>query len=167
MMNIKKEILVNKSVEVAWDVLGNQFGEAYKWASGLNHSNAYGKPQLEGASCNNRACDTTQGKIKEVIRIFDPKQYTLAYEVIEGFPFFIDTAINKWTLIPNGKTTRVNIDFNMETKGLMGFLMKPMMKMQMNKLLGFVLEDFKYFVENGQPSPRKMKELSKSAAIAA
>ncbi len=166
-MNIKKEILVNKNIEEAWEVLGNQFGEAYKWASGLNHSNAYGKAQLEGATCSNRACDTTQGKIKEVVKIFDSKRYILEYEVIEGFPFFIDTAINRWTLTPHENATRVNIDFNLKTKGLMGFIMKPMMKMQMNKLIGFAIEDFKHFVETGKPSPRKMKEISKSPAMAA
>ncbi len=166
MMNIKKEITVNKSIEKAWDVLGNQFGEAYQWASGLNHSNAYGKPQLEGATCNNRSCDTTQGKIEEVIRTFDPKNHMLEYEVIDGFPFFVDTGINKWKLTANGNTTKVNIDFNLKTKGLMGFIMNPMMKMQMNKLIGFVLEDFKHYVETGQPSPRKAKELAKNPVLA-
>lgn len=165
-MNIKKEIFINSSIEEAWEVLGNQFGEAYKWASGLNHSNAYGSPQLEGANCNNRACNTTQGKIKEVIRTFDAKQYILEYEVIEGFPFFIDTAVNKWQLTTNGNSTKVDIDFNLKTKGIMGIIMRPMMKMQMNKLIGYVLEDFKHFVETGKPSPRKAKELAKKTALA-
>jgi len=167
MMNIKKEITVNKSIQEAWDVLGNQFGEAYQWASGLNHSHAYGEPQLEGAACNNRSCDTAQGQIEEVIRTFDPKNYVLEYEVIDGFPFFVDTGINKWQLTANGNTTTVNIDFNLKTKGLMGIIMQPMMKMQMNKLIGFVLEDFKHYVETGQPSPRKAKELAKKLAMAA
>lgn len=166
-MNIKKEILVNSSIEETWDVLGNQFGEAYQWASGLNHSNGYGKPQLEGASCSVRDCDTSQGKIKEVLRTFDPKRYVIEYEVVEGFPFFVDTAINKWRLTKNGSSTKVDIDFNLKTKGIMGAIMKPMMKMQMNKLIGFVLEDFKHFVETGQPSPRKAKELAKKPAMAA
>lgn len=165
-MNIKKKITVNKNIEKAWDVLGNQFGEAYKWASGLNHSNAYGKPQLEGTTCNNRSCDTTQGKIEEVIRTFDSKNYILEYEVIDGFPFFVDTGINKWQLTANGITTNVNIDFNLKTKGLMGFIMNPMLKMQMNKLIGFALEDFKHYVETGQPSPRKVKELAKKTVMA-
>lgn len=162
-MNIKKEIFINSSIEEAWEVLGNQFGEAYKWASGLNHSNAYGSPQLEGANCNNRACNTTQGKIKEVIRTFDAKQYILEYEVIEGFPFFIDTAVNKWQLTTNGNSTKVDIDFNLKTKGIMGIIMRPMMKMQMNKLTANILDDFKHYVETGKPSVSKAKEMAKRA----
>lgn len=165
-MNIKKEILVNSNIEEAWEILGNQFGEAHQWASGLNQSIGYGKPQLEGASCSVRDCDTTQGKIKEVLRTFDPNRYVLKYEVIEGFPFFIDTAINKWRLTKNGSSTKVDIDFNLKTKGIMGIIMKPMIKMQMNKLIGYVLEDFKHFVETGKPSPRKAKELAKNHALA-
>jgi len=157
MMNIKKEITVNKSIQEAWDVLGNQFGEAYQWASGLNHSHAYGEPQLPGTTCNNRSCDTAQGKIEEVIRTFDPKNYILEYEVVDGFPFL---------LTETGNTTRVNIDFKLKTKGLMGSIMSPMMKIQMNKLIGFVLEDFKHYVETGRPSPRKAKEIAKNPAFA-
>lgn len=166
MMNIKKEIIVNKNIDEAWDVLGNQFGEAYQWASGLNHSHAYGDPQLPGTTCNNRSCDTTQGKIEEVIRTFDSKNYILEYEVVDGFPFFVDTGVNKWQLTETGNTTRVNIDFKLKTKGLMGSIMSPMMKIQMNKLIGFVLEDFKHYVETGRPSPRKAKEIAKNPAFA-
>ena len=79
-------------------------------ASGLNHSKGYGAPTIIEAPSNNRACDLPSGKIKEVIRTFDPQNYELEYEVIEGFPFFVDTAINNWQLNEIGSdTTRVNI----------------------------------------------------------
>ena len=90
-MEFKKSIIVNQPINQVWEVLGNQYGEAYKWASGLYHSEGFGTPQLEGASCNNRACETSTGKIKEKIRVFDEQNYELEYEVIEGFPFFVDS----------------------------------------------------------------------------
>ena len=160
-MEFNREIIINKPIEAAWEILGNQFGEAYKWARGLKHSNAYGQPVLAGASCNNRACDTTQGKIKEVIRNFDPDNYRLSYEVIEGFPFFVESGVNNWQLIPQGKMTQVKMHLVIKTKGLMGAILGPLMKMQMNKLTTYAIEDFKHFVETGNPSPEKVKEMKK------
>ena len=42
--------------------------------------------------------------------------------------------------------------------------MKPMMKWQLSKTFDQVLEDFKVYVETGQPSPAKAKELANRAA---
>lgn len=160
-MEFKKEIIIDKSIEQVWDVLGNQFGEAYKWAGGLKHSEAFGAPKIDGAVCNNRACDTTTGSIKEVIRKFDPAKNELEYEVIEGFPFFVNTAINNWKLTSKGKQTKVNMHLVIQTKGIVGSIMSPMMKMQMTKLTAGILEDFKHYVETGKPSPSKAKEMKK------
>ncbi len=160
-MEFKREILVNKPIADVWEVLGNQYGEAYKWARTLNHSAGFGTPKIEGAVCNNRTCDTTQGRIKEVVKTFDAKNYILAYEVEEGFPFFIGTAINTWRLTQRGNATQVNMHLRMETKGLVGSIMSPMMKLQLNKLLTDVIGDFKHYVEIGKPSPEKAEELAK------
>ncbi len=160
-MNIKKEIIVNKPIAQVWEVLGDQYGEAYKWASGLDHSEGLGLPKLEGAPCSQRTCQTSFGKITEAVRTYDESRYELEYEVIKGFPGFIDTAINNWQLQATGNGTKVLIDFNMTTKGFLGLFMAPLMKMQMNKVITNVLDDFKQYVETGQQSPRKAKETAK------
>lgn len=166
-MEIKRTFIVNQPIEQVWDILGNDFGGAHKWASGLYHSEGYGKPQLAGASCNNRACDTSQGAIKEVIRVFDPAGYHLAYEVIEGFPGFVKSGVNNWRLKSMGQQTQVDIHFIAETQGLLGVFMGPMMKLQLGRVFDAVLDDFKVYVETGQPSLRKAKENQKRAAKAA
>ena len=51
-MEFKKEIIIEKPAGQVWEVLGNQYGEAYKWASGINHSNSYGQPELTQANCS-------------------------------------------------------------------------------------------------------------------
>ena len=163
-MNFKRETTIRKPIEEVWDVLGNQFGEAHRWASSLNHSQGYGTPTLKGAQCNNRACDTTQGKIKEVVKRFDPQHHVLTYEVLEGFPFFVDTGVNTWSLSPKGDSTHLQMNCDIQTKGLVGTIMTPMMRMQMNKLFDEVIEDFKYYVEHdGEPHPRKVKAQRKLA----
>lgn len=165
-MEIKKEIIINQPIEKVWDILGHQFGQAYLWASSLNHSEGYNAPKLDQAPCNNRACSTTQGDIKEVIRQFDSQNHVLAYEVMEGFPFFVKKGINTWRLSQKGKTTVVNIHLVIETTGLVGALMAPMMKLQMSSLLSQVAVDLKHYAETGKPSPNKAKELKKLAKAA-
>ncbi len=160
-MEFKQEVWANQSVSEVWQILGNDYANAHKWAAGLYHSEGMGQPQLEGASCNTRSCDTSSGKIKEEIRVFDPANYVLAYEVIDGFPFFVDTAVNRWSLHPQGDKTLIKMHLTMKTKGLVGFLMAPMMKLQINKVTRDAVADLKYYVEHGVPSPQKAREMAK------
>ena len=167
-MNIKKEIIVNKSASEVWEVLGNQFPEAYKWARGLDHSEGHGEARFEGASCSNRTCEVPGfGKIQEVIKKFDPENHVLIYQVTQGFPGFITSAINTWKLTSSGMNTKVEMDMIMNTKGIKGALMGPMMKMNLSKTVAGVLSDLKTYVETGEPSVQKLKEIDKAARKAA
>lgn len=162
-MEFKREIIIDRPVAKVWDILGNQFGEVYKWASGINHSESFGEPKLKQAHCNNRACELPSGKIKEVILKFDPYNFELEYEVIEGFPSFVDSGINNWKLTNLNGKTKVNMHLVIKTKGILGSIMGPIMKMQMNALTKSVLTDLKHYVETGKPSQFKQKELGKLA----
>lgn len=162
-MEIRKEIIVNRGVSETWEVLGNQFGDAYKWATGLYHSEGFGTPQLAGATFNNRKCNTSFGTITEEIRAFDTNEHHLSYEVIDGFPGFVKKGVNNWRLQRiNEKQTKVLIHFVGETQGILGVLMGGMMKIQLNKALTEALVDFKNFVETGNPSPGKIKDNKKN-----
>ena len=163
-MEVRKQIIVNKSIQEAWEVLGNQYTEAYKWARELYHSEGRGTPSLEGASCSNRTCDTSFGTIQEEISTFDTQDYILEYEVISGFPSFIKQGINHWSLRKVSDTqTEVTMHFKGVTQGIMGLLMGPLMGLKLNKNLGEALGDFKHYVETGQPSPGKIKDMEKHA----
>ena len=100
--------------------------------------------------------------------IFDPQHYRLQYEVIDGFPGFVKSGINTWTLKElAGDKTQVDVHFIAVLGGLMGTIMKPMMKWQLSSTFDQVLEDFKVYVETGKPSAKKAKELRKLAKKAA
>ena len=162
-MEFKKEIIINKPVEVVWEVLGHQYGDAYKWASGLNHSKTYNAAVIQGAPSANRTCELPSGTIKEEIIKFDAVNFILEYKVIEGFPFFIDTAVNKWQLTKiSAESTKVAMHLKVKTKGLIGKVMTPMMRLQLNKQIQSIPNDLKHFVETGLPSINKTKELKKS-----
>ncbi|MDC7998390.1 SRPBCC family protein [Gilvibacter sediminis] len=161
-MEVKKEIIVDKPISEVWGILGNQFGDAYKWARGLYHSESFGQPAVEDAHCSNRACNTSFGAIKEKINVFKPNQQ-LSYEVIEGFPGFIKSGLNNWYLTKlNDNRTKVHIHFLGETQGILGVIMKPMMKLNLSITIKDALQDFKFYVENGKPSPEKIKDIKKN-----
>lgn len=157
-MILKNTITILKPIADVWDVLGNDFTNAYRWSSDLKHSEGTGRHVANGV-CETRHCDVKgMGKIQEKIEIFDPENHILAYEVTHGFPFFVKRGVNHWTLVSQGNySTRLEMNAKLETKGLIGAMMAPMMKMQMGGMLKRVAEDFKYYVETGKPHPRKLR----------
>lgn len=160
-MVIEKEILVNKSINAAWNVLGLDFANASKWASAVNHSEGRGNA-FNGSNCSERGCSTTMGSIKEKLYAFSNENFTLAYEVAEGMPSMIKSATNTWKLIDVGHNTcKLQITMDIRMGGFFGSLLKPMVKMQMSKMGNHLVEDFAHYVENGTPHPRKLKALRK------
>lgn len=164
-MQIVKEITVNNNIESAWKVLGHEFSDAHKWASAIRHSEGKGSG-LNGATCSERMCDIpSMGKIKEKFLQFSNERHLLSYDVYEGMPSMVKSTTNTWQLTPAGQGTS-NLKMRMEIQlgGLMGIIMMPMMKMMMSKMANEVVEEFKFYVENGQPHPRKIKAMKKYKA---
>ena len=161
-MDIQKETIVNKPIEEVWDLLGNRYGDGYKWARGLYHSEVQGAPTIEGAVCSNRSCETSFGHLNEEIRVFKPNEQ-LSYEVVEGFPGFIKKGVNNWYLTRiSDHETKVAMRFVGETQGIAGAIMGPMMKMNLSKGLEGALYDFRHYLETGKPSPEKIKDNRKN-----
>jgi hypothetical protein len=159
-MKIVTEIVIDKPAAAVWEVVGTQFGSAYLWASALNHTQGHGAKISEQVS-ESRTCDIQgMGRIREKLVEFDPAARTLSYEVKEGFPFFVARGVNRWRLVDQGGRTRVVSNAEIVTKGVIGALMSPMMKMQMSGMMRRTLEDLKHYVEIGVPHPRKQKAMA-------
>lgn len=156
-MILEKEILINKSIDAAWAVLGLDFGNAYKWASAVNHSEAMGD-DFKGAACTERGCSTSLGNIKEQLFEFSSEKFTLAYEVIEGKPSVVEFATNTWKLHKiTPDSCELHIIMNIKLSGFFGSILQPILKIKMANMGQELVEDFKYYVENGIPHPRKSK----------
>lgn len=154
-MKITTEIFINKPTLDVWEIVGNQFGSAHIWASALTHTEGSGRKMTEQVS-ENRTCDIKgMGRIHERLLEFDVKNFALTYEVTNGFPFFVERGINRWTMTPEGSSTRLQSVADITTQGFVGMLMAPLMKMQMKRLMHRLLEDLKHYVETGVPHPRK------------
>lgn len=156
---IKQELIINAPISKAWQVLGPEFADAYKWASTIKHSEARDNTSFNGSTCSERGCSIKGlGNTKEKLLIYSEADHKISYHVYEGMPKMVRYATNTWTLtdLGNGQT-KVEINLVMKTGGMMGAMMKGMMKKKMNKMAKSIIQEFGYYVENGKPHPRKIK----------
>jgi len=157
-MKIEKQIIVNKSIEDAWKVLGTDFATAHIWASPLINCQANDNKSFNGSSCTERICDIKgTGKTKEKLLQFSNDTHSLNY-VVEGMPEVVTHATNTWWLTSiNAAQTKLNMKMEVALSGFMGKLMQPMMKIMLGKMFSTIIIDFKYYVENGRPSEAKLR----------
>ena len=160
-MNIIKKLTIGKPIEDVWEVLGNQFGNIDKWASIISHSEVSGEAKVPGVNYSIRSTKTTQGDTQQELTGFNPAQHTISYKSISGTPFFIKQVKAEWSLTKNDdNSTALVLDFNVETQGIMGVILGPVAKVKLGKLGDVILDDFKYYVENGKPHARKLAALN-------
>lgn len=160
---IKQEIIINAGIDKAWQVLGPEFADAYKWASSIKHSEARNEDSMNGSTCTERACNISgMGNTKEKLLSYSETDHQLSYQVYEGMPNMVKYASNTWKLTDLGNgTTQLEMQIEMQTGGIMGRMMKGMMRKKMTKMSKQIAEEFQYYVEHGMPHPRKLKSLNK------
>ena len=155
-MDIIKKITIDKPVEEVWEVLGNQFGEVSNWASIISESKVYGESKLNGVNYSIRETNTAKGITKQEITSFDPERHSLSYKSIAGTPPIIKEVRAHWRLAnKDANTTNLVMDFTADMKGL-GFILVPLVKKKLGKIGDNLLEELKYYVENGKQHPRKI-----------
>jgi len=160
----KKGEVINVSAADLWKIVGDDFANAGKWATSIDHSEGSGTPEFEGATCSNRGCELNAkgfSSIKEKLTQYDAENHQLAYEVYEGFPGFVTLGRNHWTIESITPTSsRVTMQMTMKMKPFMGALMGGMMKKNINTLLPIVLNDLKVYAETGEVSESKKARIA-------
>jgi len=160
-MVINKQIEIKNSIENVWKILGHDFAHPYKWASNVSHSEGRGK-QIASIECDERACQTSMGNIREKIKHYSDKEHIVSWDIVEGLPFFVSKAESKWRLTSeSNEVTGLHINMEMHLKPWF-FFMSPMAKKMFDKLAANLSEDFAYYTENGKPHPRKLKVMENS-----
>lgn len=155
-MDINKKITIDKPVEEVWEVLGNQFGQISNWASLIKESKVYGESKLNGVDFSIRETNTLKGITKQEITSFEPEKHSLSYKSISGTPPIIKEVRANWSLAKNdSNTTKLVMDFTADMKGL-GFILAPIVKIKLGKIGDELLEELKYYLENGKQHPRKI-----------
>ncbi|MDG1331097.1 MAG: SRPBCC family protein [Crocinitomicaceae bacterium] len=162
--NVDREIEINVSAEQLWEMVGPGFVEVYKWSSNVDHAEGSGKSEFEGAVCSNRSCAVNVkgfSSIAEKLTNYSIDNKTLSYEVVEGMPGFMVLAENTWTVVPISESkSKLVMKGRFSTKGLMGTMMRGMMKKKMGETLEMVLNDAKVYAETGVPSAVKQARIA-------
>ena len=154
-MKIIKELTISKPIDEVWEVLGNQFGKIDKWSSLISHSEVSGPAKISGVDFSIRSTKTTNGDTKQELTGFDPSKHTLSYKSLSGTPPIIKEVNAIWSLKQKGdSSTHLTLDFQAQMKGI-GHLLAPIAKIKLGKVGDELLDDFKFYVENGKPHPRK------------
>lgn len=157
-IHIQKEIEISKQIDEVWEVMGKQFAQVHLWSTNFKDSKPGGTVKFTDLDYSERITVTGRGETIQALDAFDSANHSLAYHITKGAPGIAKHASAVWSLkstTPN-KTTVV-LEFNMETKGFVGFLMSPLIKLGIGKSATEIGEDLKHYLENGKPHPRKVE----------
>jgi hypothetical protein len=154
---IKHELIINADLDKAWQVLGPGYAAIDQWASAVKQSEAKDTQSLNGSVCMERSCQVTGlGNVLAKLTEYSETNHMLVYQVVKGMPGIVKYAACTWSLanIGNGQISLV-VRFEFKTGGLLGGLMKGLVRNNTSKLYAGAAEEFKHYLESGAPHPRK------------
>ncbi len=160
-MDIRLHMDIDATPDRVWGILGERFMHVGEWAAPISRS--CGVNQKHPGLGSVRECHTVgigpipPGRVRERLTAFDPAARSLAYEAATGLPSFILSAVSRWSVEPLGAArscVRMHASFSLRW---FARIASPLMRWQMTREGGRVLEDLKYFSEHGHPHPRKRR----------
>ena len=156
-LTFSEQVTIDASIEDAWEVMGNQFASPHIWAANFLTSEPGGAPKLKGVDFRHRATTTANGDNWQELDTFDPSTHSLSYHISKGVPPIAKRGTGHWKLteLAEGKT-QLQVDFVLETKGLLGLVMSAKVNKSVGQASGQLIEEFKYYLEHGTPHPRKL-----------
>jgi hypothetical protein len=160
-MHLRSHLAINAPATEVWHVIAHQFDAIGQWASSIPVSYAVPEaPAPLGAEVGARVCATGVRGFKDVRERFtsyDEQAMRFAYEATAGLPWLVRHAENHWHVHPLSQSRcEVEAQAVVDLRAIPGLFLAPLLKLQMNRLGRQVLEELKYYVEHGQPHPRKV-----------
>lgn len=168
-MKIEHKTEVNAGVEKVWKVVATDFDKASEWMALVPASHKIGENLgFDGAPMEGRVCqlsDEPNGLYaEEKFTHFDASNHVYHMEVVPKngkIPVEKNNVIVKVESLGLNKS-QVTWTSDITLKPL-GKVMYPVLKLGLSKGFAELLEELKYFVETGEPHPRKMKALAKAS----
>jgi len=163
MATITAERIIEAPADAVWEVIAHQFDRVGEWATAIPTSTAsVGINANVGAPVMGRVCFTDVQMVPEVeerIVAYDEADRSLTYEG-HGLPKFIKTARNNWHVEALGhRRSRVSLEATLEPRGILGRLMYVLLRLQLTRIGPQFLSDLEHYIEHGEPSPRKQRQL--------
>ncbi len=152
-LKFKKEI--KKPINEVWRFVIDEFHNGHKWATGTSSCR-----KGEAHEDFDRVCETESGRLMDKITSIDNENYILEFSV-KGLPFFVRSVVGIWRLRQiSDKQTEITIGPRIEVMPIIGTILQIPMKSQLNKIYPGLLDDLAVYIETGNPSARKQKEIN-------
>jgi hypothetical protein len=158
---------ISADASTIWSVLSDDFVDISKWARAVRSSrpNPAAKTVPAGASTGGRVCDVEgMGVTDELITEFDAAEMRIAYSLAAAkLPGFVRNPQTAWKVerLAEGRS-RVTVTATSSLAGLMGTVMRPMLRKKFGSTLEGLLADLGAFVETGSPSEAKATRLARA-----
>jgi hypothetical protein len=156
-MQLRAEVQIGAPPEVAWDVVGDQFGRVGEWACPISESSIDGRPGVGAV----RTCRVSgfgpvgAGVIAERLTVFDQAGRRLEYEAARGMPAFVARAASRWSVHPRlDQACVVRVHASVALRPW-AWALGPLLWWRIRGQSRRVLEELAYRVETGRPHPRK------------
>lgn len=153
MINVKISNEVNKPLSELWKLSVENFDTMGTWATGVLHSK-------KGENCD-RVCATPFGELHEDILEKNEEEHFIKVAA-SGMPFFVTKATGGWSFKEiTEDLTGFTVELNLETMPVIGSVMGLFMKPKLRKSLEIVANDYKTYLETGEISKSKKREIAK------
>ena len=168
-MKTTKIITIDTAGDKVWDVFAHDFDNAYKWMASIPKS--FGKDngkKYPDSSSAGRVCELDSNpngmKAKESFLAYseENKTCTVLIEFLNtpfGFPLVQNVA--EFSLTEQGENQSVVTFSITSTLKPLAFIIYPIIKFGFGFFVKPIVEELKFYVENGTPHPRKVKAINK------
>ena len=167
-MKIIKKTIIDKPIHDVWKTWAEEFDKAQDWMAVVVHS--FEKKEgnkTENSPMVGRVCEfsskTDGPKVSEDILLYDENNHLMNIKVV---PQNVSLPL-KYNLLKSSlkkvsdERTEITLDIN-PSLSFAGYFLYPVLKKGLSKSFNELLEEFKHYVENGSPHPRKLKKQQRS-----
>jgi hypothetical protein len=164
-MELRAETIIHAPANAVWAALGTRFGRIDEWAAPIAASKMDGEAHVGAV----RTCQFTgigpfkPGIVQEQLTEFDAETMNLAYVAVDGLPTFAEGAVNRFSVHAlSDDRCLVRSQATMQLRGPMR-MFSWLVRHRLERVGSQVLDELRYFVERGRPSPRKLQSAARAA----
>jgi hypothetical protein len=159
---ITSQAAVDAPATQVWHVLAHQFDQIGQWASLIPQSQPVSDiPAPDGALVGGRVCSPAVAgfrAVQERFTSYDEAGMRFSYAATDGLPWVITRAENHWSVQPlTASRTLVEARAEVALRPLPGIFLRPLLRLQLQRVADRVAEELKYYLEHGEPHPRKRR----------
>ncbi len=161
-MKFSKDITVNAPADKVWNVFGRDFANIGVWSTAVSFSAANDEIAIVNNSpVGGRVCETSFGKVSEEFTAYDDDKKTFSFKGVFQSKMFKNVTNSAELTSKSENATVVKITPEIDLT-FFGTLMYPMIRMMLSRAIDQILDDLKYYVENGKPSASKIAAQKKN-----